>query len=187
MPDGNWLLFAWGWVKVGAYDFFVEEIVIVTLIAAMAKNRVIGLDRGIPWDIPADRRRFRELTMGHPVIMGRKTFESIGRPLPGRRCIVLSRQPGYAAPGCEVKGSIEEALRICSASDEVFVAGGGELYRLALPLAERLCLTYVDLDLSGDTTFPEIPDNEFEEKHRELVSEDPGCTLVVYERRHAAN
>ncbi len=158
---------------------------IVTLIAAMAQNRVIGLNKGIPWDIPADRRRFRELTLGHPVIMGRKTFESIGRPLPGRRCIVVTRQSGYAAPGCEVTESIAEALLLCSGSEEVFVAGGGELYRLALPLAQRLCLTFVDLKLSGDTTFPEIPDNEFEEVRREMVAGEPRCTLVVYERRHA--
>lgn len=163
-----------------------EGIMIVTLIAAMAKNRVIGLNGGIPWDIPADRRRFREITQGHPVLMGRKTYESIGRPLPGRRCIVLTRQSGYAAPGCEVNASFEEALQLCSASDELFVAGGGELYRLALPMAQRLCLTFVDLDLTGDTSFPEIPENEFEELRRELLSEDPGCTLVVYERRKPA-
>src|SRR5512141_435338 len=103
---------------------------IVSIIVAMAENRVIGRGGGIPWNIPDDRRRFRELTMGHPVIMGRKTFESIGRPLSGRRNIILSRQPDYRGEGCCVVHSLEDALSVSAGADEVFICGGEELYRL---------------------------------------------------------
>ena len=155
---------------------------IVSLIAAVARRRIIGIDGRIPWDIPADRRRFRELTMGHPLVMGRNTFISIGMALPGRRCIVLSRQAGYEAEGCEVAGSIDEALALCRESDEVFIAGGADIYRQALPLAQRLYISHIELDVDGDASFPGIPEGEFRELRRELLSTDPPCTLVVYER-----
>lgn len=155
---------------------------VVSLIAAIASNRVIGNRGGIPWDIPADRRRFRELTTGHPLIMGRKTFESIGRPLPGRRTIVVTRQPDYRADGCEVTHALEDAIALCAGAAELFVAGGGELYSQALHLADRLYLTLVDLEAEGDTTFPDLPEGTFEEEGREQLSSDPPATLVVYRR-----
>lgn len=154
----------------------------VSIIAAVARNRVIGSKGEIPWDIPADRRRFRELTMGHPLVMGRKTFEGIGAALPGRRCIVLSRQEGYDAHGCTVAGSLEEALSLCREDDEVFIAGGAEVYRQAFPLAERLYVSHVGVDPDGDALFPAIPETEFRELSREVLSTAPPCTLVVYER-----
>ncbi|GAM09808.1 dihydrofolate reductase [Geobacter sp. OR-1] len=155
----------------------------VSIIAAVARNRVIGRAGGIPWDIPEDRRRFRALTMGHTLVMGRKTFESIGKPLAGRNCIILSRQPGYSVPGCRVIGSIEEALSLCPESEELFVAGGAEIYREFLPLAQRLYISLVGLDPDGDAEFPEIPAVEFVEISREQLAADPPCLLVTYERR----
>jgi len=139
---------------------------IISLVVAMARNRVIGRAGTIPWDLPADRRRFRELTMGHSLIMGRKTFESIGRPLPGRETIVVTRQAGYRAAGCLVAHSLAEALAQARGSDEVFVCGGGELYREALPLAGRLYLTLLAAEVEGDTFFPELPAEQFREVAR---------------------
>lgn len=153
------------------------------MIAAMAKNRVIGRDNTLPWHIPADMRRFRDLTLGHAIVMGRKTFESIGAPLPGRQTVVVTRQEGYVAPGCVVVHSLEEALAAAASAEEVFICGGGELYREALPLAERIYLTVVELELEGDTFFPEIPAGEFVETSREEVDAKPPLTFIVYERR----
>lgn len=158
---------------------------IISLIAALSTNRVIGRDGTIPWDIPADRRRFRELTTGHPLIMGRKTFESIGRPLPGRRIIVISRQEGYRPEGVEIADDLTAALALCAGDDEVFVAGGGEVYGQALPLAHRLYLTEVEIEVAGDTCFPPLPEGAFAAIRRELLAAEPRCTLVVYERTAA--
>lgn len=154
----------------------------LSLIAAVARNRIIGGEGGIPWDIPADRRRFRELTMGHPVIMGRKTYESIGHPLEGRRTIVVTSRPDYRAEGCDVSRGLADALALCCEADEIFVAGGGELYREALPLADGIYLTLVDIDVPGDTTFPELAAGEFVEARREIVSADPPAILILYRR-----
>lgn len=159
----------------------------LAIIAAMAINRVIGNKGRIPWDIPADRKYFRETTTGHTVIMGRKTFESIGQALPERRCIVITRQSGYEAPGCEVAGSLADALNLCSNSAQIFVAGGGEIYRQALPLAERLYLSVINEDVEGDVLFPEIPAGEFTELRQKVLSNDPPCTLIIYERRGTGN
>jgi dihydrofolate reductase len=120
--------------------------------------------------------------MGHPLIMGRKTFESIGKPLPGRRCVVLTRQAGYLADGFTVAGSVEEALSQFDKSEELFVAGGSEIYCQTLALAQRLYISFIDLDCEGDAVFPEIPERSFFEFSRELLSVEPPCTLVVYER-----
>ncbi|TWJ19209.1 dihydrofolate reductase [Geobacter argillaceus] len=157
---------------------------IVSLIVAMARNRVIGRDNTLPWHIPADLRRFRDLTLGHPIIMGRKTYESIGAPLAGRQTIVVTRQKGYAAPGCAVVHSLKEALAAVVCADEVFVCGGGELYREALPLAERIYLTVVKLEAAGDAFFPELPPGVFVETGREEVVGEPSCTFLVLERVH---
>ena len=156
---------------------------IISIIAAMAENRVIGRNGVIPWDLPEDRRRFRELTMGHPVIMGRETFESIGRPLPGRLNIVLTRRTGYRAEGCLVVTDLRSALGACVGSTEVFICGGEELYREALPFAERLYLTIIEGAVVGDTFFPELPVGEFEETERRSGKGPPPCAFLVLVRR----
>ena len=119
----------------------------------MGKNRVIGVDGGMPWHLPADLKHFKAVTMGHPVVMGRRTFESIGKALPGRRNVVLSRSLEPAPAGCEVAGSLDEALGRLE-HGPVMVIGGGELYRSALPLASRMELTFIDAAPEGDTHFP---------------------------------
>ena len=155
---------------------------IISIIAAMAENRVIGRDGAIPWDIPDDRRRFRELTMGHPIIMGRKTFESIGRPLPGRRNIILTRLREYRREGCCVVHSLADALAAAGGAEEVFICGGEELYRQALPLADRIYLTVVHGCCAGDAYFPPIP-AEFIETERLDAGFEVLCTFILYQRR----
>ena len=156
---------------------------IISIIAAMAENRVIGHNGIIPWDIPEDRRRFRELTLGHPAIMGRKTFEAIGHPLPGRRNIILTRQPGFRIEGCLVVNDLRSALDACAGSDEVFICGGGELYREALPFAEKIYLTIIHEDVEGDVSFPELPAGAFEETERRKFSGTPSCSFLILERK----
>lgn len=126
----------------------------IVLVAAMGKNRVIGVDGGMPWHLPADLKHFKAMTMGHPIVMGRRTFESIGRALPGRRNVVLSRSLAEAPPGCELFASLEEAQKTVE-SGPLMVIGGGELYRAALPLAARMELTFIDASPAGDTHFPQ--------------------------------
>jgi dihydrofolate reductase len=154
---------------------------IISIIAAMTENRVIGLNGAIPWDISDDRQRFRELTMGHPIIMGRKTFESIGRPLAGRRNIILTRRPGYRVEGCCVVHSFKDALAASAGADEVFICGGEELYRMALPLADRIYLTIVHRFCAGDVFFPLIP-AEFIEAERRDTGLEALCTFILYLR-----
>jgi dihydrofolate reductase len=127
----------------------------LALIAALAHNRVIGRDNRLPWRLPADLRFFKQTTMGKPLLMGRLTWESIGRPLPGRRMIVLSGDPTYQAPGCAVARSLDAALEIAGAAPEIMVIGGALVYAQTLPLAERLYLTRVEADVPGDVWFPE--------------------------------
>lgn len=126
----------------------------LSIIVARARNGVIGRDNALPWHLPEDLRHFRATTLGHPVVMGRHTFESIGRPLPGRRNIVLSRDPGWSASGCERAGSLDEAMALCAGQPEVFVIGGAQVYRDALEHADRLIVTEVDVDVEGDARFP---------------------------------
>lgn len=130
---------------------------IISLIAAMARNRVIGRNNRMPWDLPSDLHRFKETTMGHPIIMGRKTFESIGRPLPGRKNLVISRQPGFAPAGCLVARDLRAAIAQCEDADEVFICGGEAVFREAMPIADRIYLTTIDREFEGDAFFPEIP------------------------------
>ena len=141
----------------------------LTLIAALAHNRVIGRDNRLPWRLPADLRFFKQTTMGKPLLMGRRTWESIGRPLPGRRMIVLTGHPGYSAPGCTVAHSLDEALTLAGAVAEIMVIGGAALYAQTLPLATRLYLTVVEADIPGDVWFPEWNQRgwrpEWEEAH----------------------
>jgi dihydrofolate reductase len=129
---------------------------IVSLLAAVADSGVIGRDGQLPWHLPADLRRFRRLTTGRTIVMGRKTHDAIGRPLPQRRTIVLTRQADYHAEGVEVARSLNEALRVAAGEEEVFVVGGGEIYREALAVADRMYLTIVHAELPGDVRFPEF-------------------------------
>ena len=126
----------------------------ISLVAAVARNGVIGDSGRLPWHLPEDLKRFKALTLGHVMIMGRRTHESIGRPLPGRRTIVVSRQAGLAFPGVEVAASLEAAIALAGDVPEIFVVGGGEIYAQALPLAHRLLLTEVDATPGGDAFFP---------------------------------
>lgn len=127
-----------------------------SLVVARARNGVIGRDNALPWHLPADLAHFKRITQGHPVVMGRRTHESIGRPLPGRHNIVVTRTPGWKADGCTVVGSLEAAYAAAGNVPEVFVIGGSALYAAALPGADRIYLTEIDADVSGDTVFPEI-------------------------------
>jgi dihydrofolate reductase len=126
----------------------------ISLVAAIARNGVIGDSGRLPWHLPEDLKRFKALTLGHVMIMGRRTHESIGRPLPGRRTIVVSRQAGLAYPGVDVVASLEAAIALAGEAPEIFVVGGGEIYAQALPLAHRLLLTEVDATPTGDAFFP---------------------------------
>ena len=160
----------------------------VALIVAMGLNRVIGIDNQMPWHLPEDLKRFRALTIGHPVLMGRRTHESIGRPLPGRKNIVLSRMPGYQAKGCEIARSLEEAKALaCSSDDTLFVIGGSELYRLCLPEASLLFLTQIHQSFEGDTYFPAWDPADWIERSREDLQHLDGphqfdYSFISYER-----
>ncbi|MFM5205518.1 type 3 dihydrofolate reductase [Aeromonas veronii] len=136
----------------------------ISMIAAMAHDRVIGKDNQMPWHMPADLAHFKRVTLGKPVLMGRKTFESIGRPLPGRRNLVISRNPDYQAEGIEVVGSVEAALALLAGSsvEELMVIGGGHLYAEMLPSADCLYLTRIDLAVEGDTRFPAFDDGQWQ-------------------------
>ncbi|MDO9452132.1 MAG: dihydrofolate reductase [Stagnimonas sp.] len=159
---------------------------LVSVIAALAKNRVIGIENRLPWRLPEDLTHFKALTLNHPILMGRKTFESLGRPLPGRTNIVITRNPDYCQDGCLVAASIPAALALCADADEVFFIGGAELYAQAIPLADRLYLTEVDIDATGDAWFPEYDARAFREVSRVSYTGEKGDALrfdfVVYER-----
>jgi dihydrofolate reductase len=128
----------------------------VNLIVAWARGGVIGRAGALPWHLPEDLRRFKQITLGHPMIMGRRTWDSIGRPLPGRRSIVVSRNPDWSAAGCETAPGLAQALALCAGVPEVFVIGGAQLYEHALPLAGRLFVTDIDADFEGNVRFPPL-------------------------------
>jgi dihydrofolate reductase len=165
----------------------------ISLIAALARNRVIGRGNAMPWHLPADLKRFKALTLGHPVIMGRKTWDSIlaalGKPLPGRASIVISRSSGKDFPGATVTHSMPAAIAaagvVANAADEVFVIGGAEIYALALPFADRLYLTEIHADVEGDAWFPQYSAAAFVEATREPgpPHENWHYDFVTYERR----
>jgi dihydrofolate reductase len=138
-----------------------------SLIVAMSNHRVIGVNNTLPWHLPADLKHFRALTMGHPIIMGRKTHESIGKPLPGRENIVVSANKDFAAPGCTVVPSLHAALEACGQAEEIFFIGGNKLFQQALPMTGRIYLTYVDCDVKGDIYFPVLDMKQW----REVASE----------------
>ena len=149
----------------------------ITIIAALADNGIIGAAGKIPWHLSDDLKRFKRLTLGHPVIMGRKTYDSLGKPLPGRRNLVLTR--GVAITGIECFASLEAGLATCR-DEIVFIIGGAEIYRQALPLANTLLLTHVHQSVEGDTKFPEFDPRSWQEVRRE---EHPGHAFVEYRRR----
>lgn len=161
---------------------------IISLIAAMDKNRLIGVDNGLPWHLPADFKHFKEVTMGKPIIMGRKTFESIGRPLPGRKNIVISRS-GFNAEGVIVADSIDAALDEVKDSDEAMVIGGANLYQQILPLAQRMYLTQVDAECTGDAWFPEFDLEEWQiiNKSKYFADEKNNYNfeVITYQRENA--
>ncbi len=152
----------------------------VVLVAAVARNGVIGADGGMPWHLPADLKRFKRLTMGHPMVMGRKTFESMGA-LPGRRSIVVTRDPAWQADGAEVADSLDTALAMAAGTDElIMVVGGGQIYAQAIDRADRLEITHLDRAAPGDTMFPAIDPGMWESTARE---EADGLAFVTYDRR----
>lgn len=131
---------------------------IVSIIVAMDRNRGIGVENRLPWHLPDDMKRFRELTMGHHLVVGRKTWESIGRPLPGRRMIILTRDPAFKVNGCVTAGSLIEAAAIARSQDEteLFIGGGADIYRQSIQIADHIYLTLVDAELDADAWFPEL-------------------------------
>lgn len=160
----------------------------ISFVVAVSRNGVIGREGGLPWHISSDLKRFKEITMGKPVVMGRKTWESLPRkPLPGRRNIVITQQKDYQAEGADVAASPEAALLLAPDAPEVAVIGGGEIYRLFWPLADRLYLTEVDLEVDGDTHFPVVDPAEWREIAREFhpmgEKDSASFTLRVLDRR----
>ncbi len=139
---------------------------IVTDVVAISENHVIGKDNQLLWYLPNDLKHFKDITTGHTVIMGRKTFDSVGKPLPKRRNIIITRQ-AITIAGCEVVNSVEAALALCAGEEEVFIVGGAEIYKLAMPLTNRIYLTIVHKQFDGDSFFPEISKQEWREVSRE--------------------
>ena len=156
----------------------------VYLVAAVAANGVIGANGKLPWHLPEDLKHFKALTLGRPVIMGRKTWEALGKALPGRENIVVTRAPGYEAPGASVASSLAGALALCAGEPTVFVVGGGELYAEALPLAHGLVLTEIQRDYAGDTRFPRFDRSAWRETQRRPQTGADGLRFdfVLYEK-----
>ncbi len=149
----------------------------ISLIVAMASNRAIGLNNQMPWHLSADLKKFKKITMGAPILMGRKTYESIGRPLPGRTNIIISRNLSYSQAGCLVFNDIDKALASCGDAKEVFVIGGSDFYQSMLPVADTLYLTQIHQEFPGDTFFPEIDSGQWIEVEREDVLDDLDVTF----------
>lgn len=159
---------------------------IISIIVCMSENRVIGRGGDLPWHLPKDMQRFRKITMGNPIVMGRKTHESIGKVLPGRKNIVLSRKLDYLSPGCITANKLSDVQVSTRNADEVFVIGGESIYRLFLPACFRIYLTTVHTELEGDTFFPDFDRTKWVRTERELVSKDDyhkwDMTFSVWER-----
>lgn len=159
----------------------------LAIIVAMARNRTIGINNTLPWRIPADLKRFKSLTMGHHLIMGRKTFDSIGKPLPGRTTVVVTRNDALKIEGCIMAHSLEEAIKACAGDDEIFIVGGAELYALAMPLVDTIYLTEINRDVAGDTYFLEFDKTQWQELAREQCSQENPQVLeyhfVTYGRK----
>ncbi len=159
----------------------------LSLIAAVSENQVIGKHNQLVWHLPADMRFFKNTTMGHTLIMGRKTFESFGKPLPGRKSIVITRQKYWQYEGVEIVHSLEEAIKAAPHDEEVFIVGGAEIYRLALPLCEKMYLTIVHHQFEGDTFFPPVDFSQWhlisEEKHPSNEKHAYAFSIREYERK----
>ncbi|MFL6195897.1 MAG: dihydrofolate reductase [Thermoanaerobaculia bacterium] len=154
----------------------------VSLIAAMASNRTIGVDNRLPWRLPKDLKRFKDLTMGHALVMGRKTYDSVGHPLPGRTTIVITRQPDWRRKGVLVAHTLEDALALAE-GDEVFVAGGEEVFRHALDRADRIYLTRIEKEFPGDTIFPEFEGPAWRLAEREEHGGEVPFAFELWERQ----
>ena len=159
----------------------------LSILVAMAKNRTIGINNTMPWRIPEDLKHFKALTMGHHMIMGRKTFDSIGKPLPGRTTVVVTRDRNLKIEGCVMAHSLEEAIAACAGDEEIFVVGGAELYQQVLPLADTLYITEIGQDVKGDAYFPKFNRDEWQEVSRETRHQETPQALeyhfVTYRRR----
>lgn len=157
----------------------------ISIIAAMARNRVIGVANTLPWRLPEDLKHFKALTLGHHILMGRKTYESLGRPLPGRTSIVITRSKDLQVPGCLVANSIEEAVAACHKDSEIFFIGGADLYRQALDVADRIYLTEIKKDFDGDAWFPEFDTRLWQETGRTPCKSENGleCDFLIYDRK----
>jgi dihydrofolate reductase len=152
----------------------------------MAENRVIGRDNKMPWDLPSDRKRFHAITRGHPIILGRKTFESIGRPLSNRKNIVLTRQRDYCAEGCTVVHDLDAAFAAGAGSDEVFICGGEEVFRETISLSDRIYLSILHAKIEGDAFFPDIP-AFFQETERKRIEDVIRYDIVLYEIKKSSS
>lgn len=151
----------------------------------MSRNRVIGKNNALPWKLPEDMKRFKEITSGKPVIMGRKTFESIGKPLPKRTNIIITRDKNYRQHGCIIVNSAEEASKAAEGNEEIMIIGGEQIFREFLPLADKMYLTFIDGDFEGDAYFPEYNKNEWKEVNREEHKSDGlKYSFVDLERKH---
>jgi dihydrofolate reductase len=159
----------------------------ISLVVAMSKDRVIGNENALPWHLSADLKRFKAITMGKPILMGRKTHESIGRPLPGRENIVVTRNKDYSAPGCVVVTSVEQGMTAAAGAEELMVIGGAEIYRQMLPLADRMYVTMVHGSFAGDAFFPGWEPPDWKETSREEHQADEknphAYTFLVFQRR----
>jgi dihydrofolate reductase len=156
----------------------------IYLIAAVAKNGVIGANGKLPWHLPEDLKHFKKLTLGHPVIMGRRTWESLGKPLPGRENIVVSRKAGFEAPGASVAATLAAAIALCTGEPVAFVIGGAEIYAAALPVADGLVLTEIHQEYEGDTRFPDWDRDAWRATQKETHASEKGVRFdfVLYER-----
>ncbi|GAB5604378.1 dihydrofolate reductase [Sideroxyarcus sp. TK5] len=159
----------------------------LSLIVAMAQNRTIGVNNTLPWRCPEDLKHFKALTMGHHMIMGRKTFDSIGKPLPGRTTVIVTRNAGLQVAGCLVAHSLNDAITACKDDDEIFIVGGADLYAQALPLVDTLYITEIQQEVDGDAHFPEFDRSAWLEIAREVRSQTEPQPLqfhfVTYQRR----
>jgi len=158
----------------------------VSILVAMAKNRTIGINNTLPWRCPEDLKHFKALTMGHHMIMGRKTFDSIGKPLPGRTTVVVTRDRSLKIEGCLMAHSIQDALKVCAGDTEIFIVGGADIYAQSLQLADKLYITEVQQDVDGDAHFPAFDKSKWEETAREIRSQETPQPLnyhfVTYRR-----
>jgi len=162
----------------------------ISIVVAMAQNRTIGIDNTLPWRCPEDLKHFKALTMGHHMIMGRKTFDSIGKPLPGRTTVVVTRNRGLKIEGCIIAHSLQEAITVCAGDEKIFIVGGAELYAQAMPLVDTLYITEIQQGVEGDAHFPEFDKTQWLETAREKRYQETPQPLeyyfVTYQRQHAA-